>query len=89
MPRLPEPLLERLASTPQTGDGYWLVVVRLRDGREFGGIGIVDGEIIGPPVPIETREVVAIGLETGEWVHVGSDAGVPDRVPSSPDHPPE
>ena len=46
------------------------MVVRLWDGREFGGIGVVDGEMINPPVPIETREVVAIGLETGEWIRI-------------------
>lgn len=45
------------------------MVVRLWDGREFGGVGVIDGEIIRPPVPLETREVVAIGLETGRWLY--------------------
>jgi hypothetical protein len=47
-------------------------VIRLWDGREFGGIGIVDGEMIGVPAAIETREVVAIGLETGDWIRLGA-----------------
>jgi hypothetical protein len=68
--KLPDALAQQLAARPQTGDGYWVVVVRLWDGREIGGIGIVDGEIIRPPVRIEPQEVVAIGLETGEWLHV-------------------
>jgi hypothetical protein len=68
MARLPDPLIERLSGVPQTGDGYWIVVVRLWDGREVGGIGVVDGEIVQAPFPIETRNIVAIGLETGEWI---------------------
>ena len=47
-----------------------MVVLRLWDGREFGGVGIVDGEIIRPPVPIQTREVVAMGLGTGQWLYL-------------------
>jgi hypothetical protein len=70
--RLPDSLAQQLAATPETGDGYWNVVIRLWDGREFGGIGIVDGEMIGVPAAIETREVVAIGLETGDWIRLGA-----------------
>ena len=40
------------------------------DGREYGGVGIVDGEIIGPPFDIQTGEVVAVGLDTGRWLSV-------------------
>jgi hypothetical protein len=66
--KLPDALARQLDATPETGDGYRVVVLRLWDGREFGGVGIVDGEIIRPPVAIQTREVVAIGLETGQWL---------------------
>jgi hypothetical protein len=72
--KLPDALAQQLAARPQTGDGYWIVVVRLWDGREIGGIGIVDGEIIRPPVRIEPQEVVAIGLETGEWLYADEGA---------------
>ena len=68
MAALPAAFTDRLRTTPQSGDGYWVVVVRLRDGREFGGIGIVDGEMVDAPVPIEPADVIAIGLETGRWV---------------------
>lgn len=78
MARLPEALAERLATTPQSGSGYWIIVLRLRDGREFGGIGIVDGEIVSPPVPIDPNDIAAIGLETGEWVHVQGPAPIDD-----------
>jgi hypothetical protein len=66
--RLPDELVERLASLPQTGAGYWIVVLRLWDGRELGGIGIIDGEMIDPPYPISTGEIAAIGVDTGEWI---------------------
>jgi hypothetical protein len=79
--RLPDALSRQLSSTPQTGEGYWVVVLRLSDGREFGGVGIIDGEIIRPPVPLETREVVAIGLETGRWLYAddADQSGLPPR----------
>jgi hypothetical protein len=77
--KLPDALAQQLAARPQTGDGYWVVVVRLWDGREIGGIGIVDGEVIRPPVRIETSEVVAIGLETGEWLYADESARPQDR----------
>ena len=70
MSKLPDALARQLSATPETGGGYWVVVLRLWDGREFGGVGIVDGEIIQPPVDIQTREVVAIGLETGQWLYL-------------------
>ena len=70
MAKLPDKLARQLAATPETGAGYWVVVVRLWDGRELGGVGIVDGEIVGAPVDIQSREVVAIGLETGRWLFV-------------------
>ena len=79
MAKLPDALAEQLTTRPQTGDGYWVVVVRLWDGREIGGIGVVDGEMIGPPVRIETPEVVAIGLETGEWLYADESARPGDR----------
>ena len=78
MARLPEALVGRLDTTPQSGSGYWIIVLRLRDGREYGGIGVVDGEIVSPPVPIDPREIAAIGLETGEWVHVEDPATIED-----------
>jgi hypothetical protein len=77
--KLPDALAQQLAARPQTGDGYWVVVVRLWDGREIGGIGVVDGEMISPPVRIETPEVVAIGLETGEWLYADEAARPEDR----------
>lgn len=70
MAKLPDALARQLSATPETGSGYWTVVLRLWDGREFGGVGIVDGEIIGPPVDIQTGEVVAVGLDTGRWLSV-------------------
>ena len=70
MAALPAAFADRLSRTPQSGDGYWVVVVRMRDGREFGGIGIVDGEMVDTPVPIEPGDVIAIGLETGVWVEL-------------------
>jgi hypothetical protein len=73
--RLPDPLITKLSATRQSGDGYWIVVIRLWDGREMGGIGVVDGEIVQAPFPIETREIVAIGLETGDWISLSDDAG--------------
>ena len=53
-------LVERLAAEPETGDGYWLVAVRSWDGREFTGVGIIDGEMIHPPPDLQPREVVAV-----------------------------
>ena len=70
MARLPASLARQLETVPQTGNGYWVVVLRLWDGREYGGVGIVDGEIIKPPVPIQTNEVVAIGLDSGRWLQL-------------------
>jgi hypothetical protein len=67
---LPNALADALSAIPQTGEGYWIVEVRLWDGREVGGIGVVDGAIVQAPFPIKTREVVAIGLETGDWLQL-------------------
>jgi hypothetical protein len=79
--KLPDALARQLSETPQTGSGYWVVVLRLWDGREFGGVGIVDGEIIQPPVPIQTREVVAIGLDSGHWLYVDEAHRPGERAP--------
>lgn len=85
---LPDSLADALSATPQTGEGYWIVVVRLWDGREVGGIGVVDGAIVQAPFPIETREIIAIGLETGDWIQLDavdySATLGPSPLPSSP-----
>lgn len=68
--RLPDNLLHRLQAHPQTGNGYWTVVVRLWDGREIRGVAIIDGDIVQTidRTPIQPAEIVNLGMDTGEWL---------------------
>jgi hypothetical protein len=68
--RLPEHLAEGLRRQPQSGRDYWVVVARLWDGREIGGIAIIDDEIVQTfdRTPMKPSEIVDLGLETGAWL---------------------
>ena len=70
MARLPEHLAERLRAQPRSGRDYWMVVAKLWDGREIGGIAIIDDEFIQTTdrTPIQPSEIVDLGLESGTWL---------------------
>jgi hypothetical protein len=68
--RLPEHLAEGLRQQPQSGRDYWMVVVKLSDGREVGGVAIIEGDIVQTVdrTPIQPSEIVDLGLDTGAWL---------------------
>ena len=77
MARLPEHLAESLRQHPQSGRDYWIVVAKLWDGREIGGVAIIDDEIVQTTdrVPFQPSEIVDIGLESGAWLLADAPAG--------------
>ena len=70
MARLPEHLVESLRQQPQSGRDYWIVVAKLWDGREIGGVAIIDGDIVQTTdrVQFQPAEIVDLGLESGSWL---------------------
>ena len=73
--RLPEHLAEALRQHPQSGLDYWIVVARLWDGREVGGVAIIDDEIVqtSDRTPMRPSEIVDLGLEGGRWLIADDD----------------
>ena len=47
-----------------------MVVVRLWDGREIGGVAVIDDEIVQTfdRTPIQPSEITDLGLESGPWL---------------------
>ena len=77
MARLPEHLAEGLRRQPQSGRDYWMVVVRLWDGREVGGVAIIDDDIVQTfdRTPMRPSEIVDLGLESGHWLVADATGG--------------
>lgn len=70
MPRLPTRLDDRLREHQPSGSDYWIVSLRLADGREVPNAAIIDGDIVvvGDPRPIRPEEIVDIRLASGQWL---------------------
>lgn len=68
---LPDPWLAELASKPETGMGYQIVTIVLKDGRRFDQVAIVEGrvtEIRGrKDIPFSEAEVADVVLTHAKW----------------------
>jgi hypothetical protein len=67
MKMLPEKWSTQLASMGETGMGYQVISVTLRDGRKIDDVAVVDAQIIGEvrgydDIPFDPAEIVAFEL---------------------------
>ena len=71
MLRLPTQWTSELARTPETGMGYQVVTIVLKDGREFDHAVIVDGTITQirnlEDIPFSADEIANIRLTHDKW----------------------
>ncbi len=69
--RLPTVWDEYLRSQPETGMGYWVTRIKLRDGREFPRVAIVDGhvaEVFGyAQIPFDAGDIVELTVTHDRW----------------------
>jgi hypothetical protein len=71
MKKLPTAWSQFLASKPETGMGYQVVAITLRDGRRIEDVAIV-GDIIGEvreheDIPFEPEDIVGVELTHRRW----------------------
>jgi hypothetical protein len=69
---LPKNWSEFLVSKPETGMGYQVVAVTLKDGKKIEDIAVVQSSIIGEvrghdDVPFDPNEIVSIELTHRKW----------------------
>jgi hypothetical protein len=71
MVNLSEEWCNYLKSQPETGMGYWVVSVTLRDGRVFDRAVIVDGMITQikdrPNIPFSVDDIAGIRVTHDKW----------------------
>ena len=72
MKTLPKKWSEFLVSKPETGMGYQVIAVILKDGRKIEDVAIVQSGIIGEvrgcdDVPFDPNEIVSIKLTHRKW----------------------
>jgi hypothetical protein len=68
---LPDEWCDYLASQPETGMGYWVVSLRLRDGRQLNRVVINSGcitQVHGyARVPFEPAEISELWVTHDKW----------------------
>jgi hypothetical protein len=69
--RLPEEFADVLAAQPETGMGYWVASVRLRDGRRFDRV-VINGGLVTQvhgfsDVPFQPSQVVELWVTHDKW----------------------
>ncbi len=72
MKTLPKSWSEFLAKKPETGMGYQVISVSLRDGRKVEDVVIIQSHIIGEvrghaDIPFEPDEIVGVELTHRNW----------------------
>ncbi len=72
MKTLPKGWSEFLAKKPETGMGYQVVSVTLRDGRKIEDVAIIQSSEIGevrghPDVPFDPDDIASIELTHRKW----------------------
>lgn len=69
--RVPDEWVDYLMAQPETGMGYWIVSVRLIDGRSFDRVVVNDGlitQVYGHGhVPFEPEEIVEMRVTHDKW----------------------
>lgn len=69
--RVPDEWIDFLVAQPETGMGYWIVWVRLADGRSFDRV-VVNGGLVTQvygfdAVPFEPKEIVEMRVTHDKW----------------------
>jgi hypothetical protein len=69
---LPKAWSDFLQTKSETGMGYQVVAVTLRDGRRIEDVAIIESHIIGEvrnhaDIPFEPDDIVAIELTHNQW----------------------
>lgn len=72
MKTLPKTWSDFLFPKPETGMGYQVVAVTLRDGRKIEDVAIIQSEVIGEvrghdDVPFEPEDIVSMELTHNRW----------------------
>lgn len=72
MKQLSEEWSRFLQAQPETGMGYQVVSVTLRDGRKIDDVAIVDGSIVAEvrgyeDVPFDPRDIAGIEMTHRRW----------------------
>jgi len=69
--RVPDEWVDYLVAQPETGMGYWVVSVRLNDGRSFDRVVVNNGlitQVYGyGQVPFEPEEIVEMRVTHDKW----------------------
>jgi hypothetical protein len=69
--RIPDDWVDYLLGQPETGMGYWIVSVRLQDGRSFDRVVVNDGlvtQVYGHrEVPFEPEDIVEMRVTHDKW----------------------
>jgi len=68
---VPDEWVDYLVAQPETGMGYWVVSVRLNDGRSFDRV-VVNGGLVTQVyghdgVPFEPEEIVEMRVTHDRW----------------------
>lgn len=68
---VPDEWIDYLMSQPETGMGYWVVSVRLRDGRSFDRVVVNNGFVTQTygfdELPFEPEEIVEVKVTHDKW----------------------
>lgn len=72
MKTLPTAWSQFLATKPETGMGYQVVTITLRDGRRVEDVAIIESSIIGEvrgqvDIPFEPDDIAAVELTHRRW----------------------
>lgn len=71
MKPVPDEWVDYLISQPETGMGYWVVSVKLRDGRDFDRVVVNGGfvtQVYGfETLPFEPDEIVEMRVTHEKW----------------------
>jgi hypothetical protein len=72
MLNIPEKFIKELMSKPETGMGYQIVKIILKDGREFNQVAVIQSSIIGQirgmdKIPFKEDEIDQIILTHDKW----------------------
>ena len=67
----PDSLVDELSEQPETGMGYWIVTVRLTDGREFDRVVVNGGfitQIFGmETIPFDSQDIAEFSVTHDKW----------------------
>jgi hypothetical protein len=82
---IPSRLLDHLKRSGETGIGYQVVSVELRDGRSFDQVATSEGCIVEVrgywEIPFATNDVASASINHKYWnFRVGSDAHIKSRA---------